>query len=79
MFLKKNGILRLEIENFSLANTIESSNRKVMLSASVELSLLTSEFLSSARWNSILRPEDASIPRRIVYSLTRSWEFLPVS
>ena len=56
---------------------IASYSRKVIVSTSFELTLSNRKFQSSAWWNSILSPEDQSLPRRIAYSLTRKLEITP--
>jgi len=63
-----NGIRRADVEHFSLADSIESFARNMILSTSVELSLLTGKFQAAARESSILRPEVESFPRRMVFS-----------
>jgi len=63
-----NGILRPEVEYFSLAASIESSGRNRILSSTVELCLPTGKCQASAREISILRPEVESFPRRMVFS-----------
>jgi len=61
----------------SQSHSIESYSRKVIVSNSFELTLSNRKFQSSAWWNSILSPDDQSLPRRIAYSLTRKLEITP--
>jgi hypothetical protein len=63
-----NGILRPEVENFSLADSIESSARNMILSTRIELCLPTGKFQASTMEISILRPEVESFPRRMAFS-----------
>ena len=46
---RKNSTLRSVVENFYHANSIESSGRKLTVSASSDISFLTRKFQSSAR------------------------------
>jgi len=84
------SLLRPEVKSFpsrmafsnwmlrmSQSNIIESYSRKVIVSTSFELTLSNRKFQSSAWWNSILSPEDQSLPRIIAYSLTRQLEISP--
>ena len=61
----------------SQSNIIESYSRNVIVSTSFELTLSNRKFQSSACSNSILSPEDKSLPRKIAYSLTRLLEISP--
>jgi len=64
-----NGILRLEVENFSLADIIESSVQNMILSSTVELSLLTAKYLASARDILILWLQVESFSTRMTFSI----------
>jgi hypothetical protein len=63
-----NGIIRPEVDNFSWADSIESSVWNMIPSTTVELCLLSGKFQASAREISILRPEVESFPRRMAFS-----------
>jgi hypothetical protein len=63
-----NGNLRREVENFSIADSIESSAHNMILSATVEFCLVTGKIQVSAREISILRPEVESFLRRMAFS-----------
>jgi len=60
----------MEVGNFSQADSIESSNREVIVSANFEISISTRKVQASARWNSILKPEEVTFSRQIAYPLT---------
>jgi len=63
-----NGILRPEVEHFSLADHIESSAWNMILSTTVELCLPTGKFQASAMEVSILRPKVESFSRSTLFS-----------
>jgi hypothetical protein len=61
-------ILRPEVHNFSLADSIESSARNMILSTRIEPCLPTGKILASSMEMSILRPEVESFRRRKAFS-----------
>jgi hypothetical protein len=63
-----NGILRPEVENFSLADSIECSARNMILSTRIELCLPTGKLQASNMEISILGPEVECFPRRMAFS-----------
>jgi hypothetical protein len=67
-----NAMLRM-----SQLNIIEFYSRKVRVATSFELTIWNRKFQSSSWRNSILSPEDQSLPRIITYSLTRKLEISP--
>jgi len=63
-----NGILKTEVENLSLGDSMESSVWNMILSTTVELCLPSGKFQASAREISILRTEVESFPRKMAFS-----------